>query len=172
MKSIVNRAKKKENFQKKMPMDRSPYSSSSSESSQFSSPSSTPPKNSPVVLSIECLKGSSKADEWAGDMLQTGDIVEEIRIGNMIIKSPFKNGKSGVQKILHNSFKQKETSIHVRVRRGSDEFAELQACIVPNDQFGAKKQYVIRAINDPNYAVGFCDRTETECFHLQGNFMA
>ncbi|KAL2487889.1 hypothetical protein Fot_41238 [Forsythia ovata] len=152
-----------------MPMDRSPYSSTSSDSSQFSSPGSTPPKNSPVVLSIECLKGSSKADEWAGDMLQTADIVEEIRIGNMIIKSPFKNGNSGVQKILHNSFKQKETSIHVRVRRGSDEFAELQACIVPNDQFGAKKQYMLRAIDDPNYAVGFCDRTETECFHLQAS---
>lgn len=150
----------------------SPISSSSSSesSSQFSSSNSSPAKASSntVVLSIECLKGSSKADEWTGDMLQTGDIVEEIRIGNMIMKSPFKNGKSGVQKILHSSFKLKETSIRVRVRRGSDEFAELQACIVPGDQFLGKKQYVLRAIDDPNYAVGFFDRTESECFNLQG----
>ncbi|KAI3461078.1 hypothetical protein Pfo_017741 [Paulownia fortunei] len=153
-----------------MPMDASPYSSSSSDSSQFSSSSSSPTKgSSTVVLSIECLKGSSKADEWTGDMLQTGDIVEEIRIGNMIIKSPFKNGKSGVQKILQSSFKQKETSIHVRVRRGSDEFAELQACVVPGDQFLGRKQYVLRAIDDPNYAVGFIDRTESECLNLQAS---
>ncbi|KAK6138375.1 hypothetical protein DH2020_027849 [Rehmannia glutinosa] len=154
-----------------MPMDASPYSSSSSDSSQFSSSNSSPAKGSSttVVLSIECLKGSSKGDEWTGDMLQTGDIVEEIRIGNMIIKSPFKNGKSGVQKILHSSFKNKETSIRVRVRRGSDELAELQACIVPGDQFLGRRQYVLRAIDDPNYAVGFFDRTESECLNLQAS---
>ncbi|KAI3449924.1 hypothetical protein Pfo_006589 [Paulownia fortunei] len=150
-----------------MPMDRSPYSSS--DSSQFSSSSSSPAKGSTIVLSIECLQGSSKADEWTSDMLQTGDIVEELRIGNMVIKSPYKNGKSGVQKILHNSFKQKETSIRVRVRRGSNEFAELQACIVPGDQLVGKKQYVLRAIDDPNYAVGFFDRTESECLNLQAS---
>ncbi|CAK9146755.1 unnamed protein product [Ilex paraguariensis] len=140
-----------------MPMDRT-------NSSEFQSGSS---KGS-LVLSIECLKGSSKADEWTGDMLQTGDIVEEIKIGNLTIRSPFKNGKAGVQKILHNSFKSKETSIQVRVRRGSDEFAELQACIVPNE-FSGKKQYMLRAIDDPNYAVGFFDRTETDCLALQAS---
>lgn len=152
-----------------MPMDRPPYSSSSSDSSQFSSTSSSPAKGSAIVLSIECLKGSSKADEWTGDMLQTGDIVEELRIGNMIVKSPFKNGKSGVQKILHGSYRQKETSIRVRVRRGSDNIAELQACIVPGDQFVGRKQYVLRAIEDPNYAVGFIDRSESECLDLQAS---
>lgn len=150
-------------------MDRSPYStSSSSDSSQFSSTSSSPAKSSTIVLSIECLKGSSKADEWTGDMLQTGDIVEELRIGNMILKSPFKNGKSGVQKILHTSYRQKETSIRVRVRRGSHHFSELQACIVPGDQFVGRRQYVLRGIDDPNYAVGFIDRMESECLDLQG----
>ncbi|XP_073152560.1 uncharacterized protein [Henckelia pumila] len=154
-------------------MDPSPYSSSSSDSSQFSSTNSSPAKgSSTVVLSIECLKGSSKADEWTGDMLQTGDIVEELRIGNMFISSPFKKGKSEVQKILHNSFRQKETSIHVRVRRGADEYAELQACIVPGDQFVGRRQYVLRAIDDPNYAVGFLDRKESDCFELQASRMA
>ncbi|GKV22227.1 hypothetical protein SLEP1_g32109 [Rubroshorea leprosula] len=129
---------------------------------------------SPVVLSIECLKGSSKADEWTRDMLQTGDIVEEIQIGSnsrsggTTLCPPFKNGKSGVQKILQSSFKKKETSILVRVRRGSDEFAQLQGCIVPNESSG-KKQYVLRSIGDPNYAVGFADRTESECFGLQAS---
>ncbi|KAE8705708.1 hypothetical protein F3Y22_tig00110418pilonHSYRG00081 [Hibiscus syriacus] len=123
------------------------------------------------VLSIECLKGSSKADEWAGDMLQTGDIVEEIRIGSgsgLTHKAPFKGGKSGVLRILHSSYKNKETSILVRVRRGNDKFAQLQACIVPNES-GGRKQYMLRSIADPNYAVGFLDRTESECFELQAS---
>ncbi|OIV93631.1 hypothetical protein TanjilG_04863 [Lupinus angustifolius] len=52
--------------------------------------SSDSPTRDPKVLSIECLRGSYKADEWTHDMLQTGDIVEEIRIGtftNSIIRS-------------------------------------------------------------------------------------
>ncbi|XP_004310266.1 PREDICTED: uncharacterized protein LOC101299546 [Fragaria vesca subsp. vesca] len=65
-------------------------------------------------------------------MLQTGDIVEELRIGTSVtVKSSFKNCRSGVQKILHASFKAKDTSIQVKVRRGRDDFTELQACIVP-----------------------------------------
>ncbi|TXG73212.1 hypothetical protein EZV62_001791 [Acer yangbiense] len=130
-----------------------------------------------TVLSIECLKGSSKADEWTADMLQTGDIVEEIRIGSgsgyggsgpaRSYKSPFKNGRNGIQKILHSSFKNKETTILVRVRRGRDEFAELQACIVPES--GARKSYMLRSIADANYTVGFSDRTEFECFELQAS---
>ncbi|KAK4773582.1 hypothetical protein SAY87_028601 [Trapa incisa] len=121
-----------------------------------------------TVLSIECLKGSSKAEEWTGDMLQTGDIVEELRIGGSVtVKSPFKNGRSGVQKILHSSFRSKDTSIVVRVRRGPSptDSAELQACIVPNESFG-KRQYMLRSIDDPNYAVGFCDRAESDCLQL------
>lgn len=144
-----------------MPMERS-------QSTEFT--------RSPTVLSIECLKGSSKADEWtgSGDMLQTGDIVEEIQIGSdfgsgaTTLWAPFKNGKSGMQKILHTSFKKKETLILVRVRRGADEFAQLQACIVPNETVG-KKQYILRSIGDPNYALGFSDRTEAECLELQAS---
>ncbi|KAJ7980748.1 Cobyric acid synthase [Quillaja saponaria] len=144
-----------------MTMDRSSQSNAES------------PSRDPKVLSIECLKGSSKADEWTADMLQTGDIVEELRIGssaNSLIryKSPFKNGKNGVQKILQDTYKKKETSILIRVRRGPDELSELQACIVPNDA-GGKKQYVLRSIGDPNYVVGFLDRTEAECYELQAS---
>ncbi|OVA04811.1 histone H3 [Macleaya cordata] len=126
--------------------------------------------SSTTVLAIECLKGSSKADEWNEDMLQTGDIVEELKIGNYLcVPSPFKNGKNGVQKLLHESFKRKETSIQVRVRRGGGiqgEFIQLQACIVPNESAG-KKQYMLKSIDDPNYTVGFVDRTEGECVALQ-----
>ncbi|XP_077254126.1 uncharacterized protein LOC143893060 [Tasmannia lanceolata] len=139
-----------------MPMDRT-------QSNEFQES-----KGSPVVA-IECLTGSSKADEWNGDMLQTGDIVEELKIGNSSpVRSPFKSGKSGVQKLLHTSFKGKETSIQVRVRRGRDESVELQACIVPDKTVG-RKQYMLRSIHDPNYAVGFVDRTEGECSTLQGS---
>ncbi|KAK2425053.1 hypothetical protein QL285_035345 [Trifolium repens] len=131
------------------------------------------PTREPKVLSIECLRGSSKADEWKIDMLQTGDIVEEIRIGTksksqIRFNSPFKGGKSGIQKILQEAYKKKETSIMIRIRRGSDELAELQACIVPNELTG-KKQFVLRSIDDPNYVVGFLDRTEVECFEIQAS---
>ncbi|KAL6974898.1 hypothetical protein U1Q18_044549 [Sarracenia purpurea var. burkii] len=120
------------------------------------------------VLSIECLRGTSTADEWTGDMLQTGDTVEELRFRKSrgCVTAPFKNGKAGVQKILYKSFKANQTSIQVRVRRGSNEFAELQACIVPNEWAG-KNQYMLRSISDPNYAVGFFDRAEAECLELQ-----
>ncbi|KAL9688379.1 hypothetical protein QQ045_032800 [Rhodiola kirilowii] len=121
------------------------------------------------VVSIECLKGSSKGDEWASDMLQTGDILEEIKIGALkVFRSPYKNGKAGVQKLLHESFKNKETSIRVRVRRSEEEMIELLACIVPNEASG-RRQYMLRAIGDPNYAVGFSDRTEAECAALQAS---
>lgn len=155
-----------------MTMDRSNLSIRSNSSVGSNSSAGSSRRNSgnsthTVVLSVECLKGSSKADEWTDDTLQTGDIVEEIVVGNLTVRSPFKNGKSGVQKILHDCYKSKDTSIRVRVRRGSDEFTELQACIVPNESAG-RKQYMLRAIGDPNYAVGFFDRTEAECQALQG----
>lgn len=100
--------------------------------------------------------------------MQTGDIVDIIAVGNLTVRAPFKNGKTGVQKILHECYKSKDTSIRVRVRRGSGEFAELVACIVPNES-GGRKQYLLRSMRDPNYAVGFVDRTEAECLNLQGN---
>ncbi|KAI4334595.1 hypothetical protein L6164_019266 [Bauhinia variegata] len=137
--------------------------------------SSDSPTRDPKVLSIECLKGSSKADEWTGDMLRTADIVEEFRIGgsansSIRFKEPFENGKTGVHKILQDAYKKKHTSILVRVRRGPHHFSELHACIVPNDSTG-KKQYVLRSISDPNYVFGFLDRTEAECFELQASRM-
>ena len=104
-------------------------------------------------------------------MLQTGDIVEEIRIGSgpgsAIFKAPFKGGKAWLQKVLHNSYRNKDTSIVVRVRRGSHDLSDLSACIVPNDSAG-KKQYMLRSIDDPNYTVGFSDRTESDCLGIQG----
>lgn len=143
----------------------------SSFSSAGSSGRSTPlnsPNNTPLV-SIQCYKTNSKSEEWAADTLQTGDIVEIIAVGNLTVRAPFKNGKAGVQKILHECYKSKDTSTRVRVRRGSDEFAELVACIVPNESAG-KKQYLLRTMRDPNYAVGFVDRTEAECLNLQGRY--
>lgn len=72
-----------------------------------------------------------------------------------------------MQKHLRNCFKNKVTSIRVRVRRGEFDSAELNACIVPD---GRKKQrYVLRAVDDPNYAVAFFDFTEAECLELQAS---
>ncbi|CAH9072245.1 unnamed protein product [Cuscuta europaea] len=150
-----------------MPMERS---NSSSGSSSNSSPSAAASRrlrcSSASVVSIQCLKGSSKGDEWTGGMLQTGDIVEELQLGTTIHKAPFKNGGAGLQKLFHQAYKISSTSVHVRVRRGSDKFAELHACLVPNQAAG-RKQYMLRSIDDPNYAVGFTDRFEDECLDLQ-----
>ncbi|XP_078165843.1 uncharacterized protein LOC144560498 [Carex rostrata] len=127
-------------------------------------------RSQPSVVAIECVASSSKAEEWGGGdaVLQTGDVVEEIKIGaSPEVRSPFKGGKGGLMKTLHSSFKRGDTSIRVKVRRGRDECAELQACIVPHEA-GGKKQYVLRSIHDPNYAVGFVDKMESECMELQG----
>ncbi|XP_008787284.2 uncharacterized protein LOC103705374 [Phoenix dactylifera] len=127
-----------------------------------------------AVVAIECVAGSSKADEWSGGgeaLLQTGDVVEEIRIGNSpAVRSPFKGGRAGVQKLLHAAFKRGDTSIHVRARRGhgNDAAADLQACIVPHPAAG-RRQYVLRSLQDPNYAVGFVDRSERDCIAIQGS---
>ncbi|KNA25820.1 hypothetical protein SOVF_003000 [Spinacia oleracea] len=142
-----------------MLFDRTNSTSSSTSTSSRSWPSSK-------VLAIECIRGTSRADEWSGGLLQTGDIVEEIQIGDLVLRSPFKDGNSGVQKQLHSCFKSKVTEIRVRVRRGEFDSAELSACIVPE---GRKKRYVLRAIDDPNYAVAFFDRSEAECLKLQAS---
>ncbi|XP_010928848.1 uncharacterized protein [Elaeis guineensis] len=126
-----------------------------------------------AVVAIECVAGSRKAEEWGGGgeaLLQTGDVVEEIKIGNSpAVRSPFKGGRAGVQKLLHASFKRGDTSIHVWARRGrGNDPAELQACIVPHPAAG-RRQYVLRSLHDPNYAVGFVDRSESECLAIQGS---
>eukprot|EP01018_Ginkgo_biloba_P032880 Gb_37248 [translate_table: standard] len=120
-----------------------------------------------AVVAIKSVAGSSKAEEWNDNMLRTGDVVEELKIGNYAtLSAPFKNGKSGLQKELHKFYRRNDTLVVVRVRRGRGVIAELQACITPDD-VGGKKQYTLRAISDPNYVVGFVDSTEEECLALQ-----
>ena len=78
-----------------------------------------PKSSDSAVLSIECVAGSSRAEEWGGgEALQTGDVVEEIRIGGTdYLRPPFKGGRAEVQKLLRTAFKRGDTSINVRVRR-------------------------------------------------------
>ncbi|XP_020091174.1 uncharacterized protein LOC109712161 [Ananas comosus] len=101
---------------------------------------------------IECVAGSSRAEEWGGgETPQTGDVVEEITIGAAaVMRAPFKGGRGGVEKLLHAAYK-----------RGN-------ACIVPSGPLG-RRRYVLRSIHDPNYAVAFVDRSEGECLVLQGS---
>uniref|UniRef100_A0A0E0CQN6 Uncharacterized protein n=1 Tax=Oryza meridionalis TaxID=40149 RepID=A0A0E0CQN6_9ORYZ len=58
--------------------------------------------------------------------------------------------------------------------------ARMQACIVPQEAavggggammavVGRSRQYVLRSIRDPNYAVGFVDRMESECIAIRGS---
>ncbi|TKW33814.1 hypothetical protein SEVIR_2G264200v4 [Setaria viridis] len=136
------------------------------------------------VVALECVAGSSKAEEWGGGggVVQEGDVVEAVRVGRgsrgggtataLELEAPFKGGRAGLHKALHAAFKRGDTSVEVRVRGGR----ELQACIVPHHASpgggggggGGRKQYVLRSMHDPNYVLGFVDRLESECLVLQG----
>ncbi|XP_062199701.1 uncharacterized protein LOC133902127 [Phragmites australis] len=138
------------------------------------------------VVALECVAGSSKAEEWGGggSVVQEGDVVEAVRVGRgsgggagsgaaLELEAPFKGGRAGLHKALHAAFKRGDTSVEVRVRGGR----ELQACIVPHHAGaggagggggGGRKQYVLRSLHDPNYALGFVDRLESECLILEG----
>ncbi|CAD6224424.1 unnamed protein product [Miscanthus lutarioriparius] len=134
------------------------------------------------VVALECVAGSSKAEEWGGGagVVQEGDVVEAVRVGRgsggsggggtaaaLELEAPFKGGRAGLHKALHAAFKRGDTSVEVRVRGGR----ELQACIVPHHASpggGGRKQYVLRSLHDPNYLLGFVDRLESECLVLQG----
>jgi hypothetical protein len=149
-----------------------------------------------VVVAIECVAGGSRAEEWgpgSSEMVQTGDVVEELLIGvggrggPAAHAAPFKGGRAALQKLLHAAYKRGDTSVEVRVRRpaqrqqlvdgGGGELvataARMQACIVPHESVGVgigrSRQYVLRSIRDPNYAVGLVDRMESECIAIRGN---
>ena len=124
-----------------------------------------------VVGVLECVAGSSKAEEWGGGgaMVQEGDVVESVHVGlgsgAASVDTPFKGGRAGLHKALHKAFKRGDTSVEVRVRGGKD----LQACILPHPGgASARKQYVLRSLHDPNYVLGFGDRLESDCLVLQG----
>lgn len=124
--------------------------------------------NPVAVVAIKGVAGSSKAEEWNDDMLQTGDVVEELRIGNGVtLSAPFKNGKSGLQKELHKFYRKHETLVQVRVRRGHGLTAKLKACIMPDESAPKKQQYTLRALSDPNYVVALVDSTLEDCLALQ-----
>lgn len=142
------------------------------------------------MVAIECVAGGSRAEEWgpgSGEMVQTGDVVEELLIGvggrggPAAHAAPFKGGRAALQKLLHAAFKRGETSVEVRVRRPAQgqlldaaTAASMQACIVPQESVGGggigrSRQYVLRSIRDPNYAVGLVDRMESECIAIRGS---
>ncbi|CAN6233702.1 unnamed protein product [Urochloa humidicola] len=57
---------------------------------------------------------------------------------------------------------------------GAATAARMQACIVPQESVGGggigrSRQYVLRSIRDPNYAVGLVDRMESECIAIRGS---
>ncbi|CAL4885021.1 unnamed protein product [Urochloa decumbens] len=141
--------------------------------------------------------GSSETVQ-TGDVVEELLIGVGGRGGPSAHAAPFKGGRAALQKLLHAAFKRGETSVEVRVRRhaqgglaaagGSDDSGELaaapgagaatsarmQACIVPQESVGGggigrSRQYVLRSIRDPNYAVGLVDRMESECIAIRGS---
>jgi hypothetical protein len=113
-----------------------------------------------VVVALECVARSSKAEEWGGGgagVVQEGDVVETVLVGRgesshvaaLKLEAPFKGGCAGLHKALHAAFKRGDTSVEVRVRGGR----ELPACVVPHHPAGGcRKQYVLWSLHDPNYA--------------------
>ncbi|XP_018679045.2 uncharacterized protein LOC108952379 [Musa acuminata AAA Group] len=95
-----------------------------------------------AVVAIECVAGSSRADEWGGcngeeaAPLRMGDILEEITFGGSPpARAPFKGGREAVMKLLHAAFQRGHSSVLVRARHGERSAApylELHACIVPH----------------------------------------
>ncbi|XP_062220119.1 uncharacterized protein LOC133919671 [Phragmites australis] len=149
-----------------------------------------------VVVAIECVAGGSRAEEWglgSSETVQTGDVVEELLIGvggrggPAAHAAPFKGGRAALQKLLHAAYKRGDTSVEVRVRRPAQQqqlvgggaelaaTARMHACIVPQESvafgggIGRSRQYVLRSIRDPNYAVGLVDRMESECIAIRGS---
>ncbi|RWW66235.1 hypothetical protein BHE74_00026424 [Ensete ventricosum] len=64
-----------------------------------------------AVVAIECVAGSSRADEWGGcngeaaAPLRMGDILEEITFGGSPpARAPFKGDRDAVTKLLHAAF--------------------------------------------------------------------
>ncbi|KAJ8492796.1 hypothetical protein OPV22_014517 [Ensete ventricosum] len=64
-----------------------------------------------AVVAIECVAGSSRADEWGGCKgeaaapLRMGDILEEITFGGSPpARAPFKGDRDAVMKLLHAAF--------------------------------------------------------------------
>ncbi|CAL5019228.1 unnamed protein product [Urochloa decumbens] len=137
--------------------------------------------------------GSSETVQ-TGDVVEELLIGVGGRGGPSAHAAPFKGGRAALQKLLHAAFKRGETSVEVCVRRhaqgglaaaaaGDDDSGELaaaptaarmQACIVPQESVGGggigrSRQYVLRSIRDPNYAVGLVDRMESECIAIRGS---
>ncbi|XP_066322480.1 uncharacterized protein [Miscanthus floridulus] len=139
--------------------------------------------------------GSSETVQ-TGDVVEELLIGVGSRGGPASHAAPFKGGRAALQKLLHAAYKRGETSVEVRVRRsasaqgqqrqlvaGGDSSGELvdaatearmQACIVPQESVGGggigrSRQYVLRSIRDPNYAVGLVDRMESECIAIRGS---
>lgn len=139
--------------------------------------------------------GSSETVQ-TGDVVEELLIGVGSRGGPASHAAPFKGGRAALQKLLHAAYKHGETSVEVRVRRsasaqgqqrqlvaGGDSSGELadaatearmQACIVPQESVGGggigrSRQYVLRSIRDPNYAVGLVDRMESECIAIRGS---
>jgi hypothetical protein len=138
--------------------------------------------------------GSSETVQ-TGDVVEELLIGVGSRGGPASHAAPFKGGRAALQKLLHAAYRHGETSVEVRVRRsasaqgqqrqlvaGGDSSGELadaatearmQACIVPQESVGGggigrSRQYVLRSIRDPNYAVGLVDRMESECIAIRG----
>ncbi|OEL12519.1 hypothetical protein BAE44_0026456 [Dichanthelium oligosanthes] len=141
--------------------------------------------------------GSSEAVQ-TGDVVEELLIGVGGRGGPAAHAAPFKGGRAALQKLLHAAYKRNETSVEVRVRRhaqqgqqqliagggdsgelvaaGAATAARMQACIVPQESVGGgggmigrSRQYVLRSIRDPNYAVGLVDRMESECIAIRGS---
>uniref|UniRef100_A0A0D3F9Q8 Uncharacterized protein n=1 Tax=Oryza barthii TaxID=65489 RepID=A0A0D3F9Q8_9ORYZ len=141
------------------------------------------------VVAIECVAGGSRAEEWgpgSSETVQTGDVVEEILIGRLL-HSAYKRGDTSVEvRVRRPAHAQQlvttsgELLPSPAAGAATTTTARMQACIVPQEAavggggammavVGRSRQYVLRSIRDPNYAVGFVDRMESECIAIRGS---
>eukprot|EP00249_Psilotum_nudum_P021053 c27952_g1_i4 orf=272-1198(+) len=119
------------------------------------------------VVAIKGLTSNAKAEDLCEDKLLSGDIVQEVNVGGVSLIAPFAGGKTGLQRELRQLYRTGDALVEVKLRRTRGKTAEVRACIVPDESAMLKRNYALRAVNDPNHIVTFIDSTEEECLALQ-----
>eukprot|EP00249_Psilotum_nudum_P021054 c27952_g1_i5 orf=272-1237(+) len=119
------------------------------------------------VVAIKGLTSNAKAEDLCEDKLLSGDIVQEVNVGGVSLVAPFAGGKTGLQRELRQLYGTGDTLVQVKVRRARGKTAEVGASIVPDESVMLRRNYALRALNDPSHIVTLVDSTEEECLALQ-----
>ncbi|RWW24155.1 hypothetical protein GW17_00011563, partial [Ensete ventricosum] len=132
-----------------------------------------------AVVAIECVAGSSRADEWGGcngeaaAPLRMGDILEEITFGGSPpARAPFKGDRDAVTKLLHAAF-QRGRRLCPRagppwraLRRAVTSISTPASSPTRLRTAGSSSSAPSSTLNRPS-SIALVDRSVSECIALQ-----